>query len=433
MGAAADEEARPSLIVTRTHIGFGSPGKQDKAASHGAPLGPEEIVATKQNLGWPLEPMFHVPEEARQAFEPVRLRGADFEADWARLLDEYRAAHPELAAELDRRAAGELPDGWESDLPVFAPDDGPLATRKASGATLNAICGRLPELAGGSADLAGSNNTTLSDRPFFSADEHDAPNFHFGVREHGMGAILNGMALSGMFVPYGGTFLIFSDYMRPSIRLAALMGLRVVYVMTHDSIFLGEDGPTHQPISQLMALRAIPNLTVIRPADANETAQAWKVALENTAGPTVLALTRQKLPILQATAEANGVDRGGYVLSDCEGTPDLILIATGSEVALALAAQQRLAEDGTAVRVVSLPSWELFEAQDAAYREKVLPPSVTRRLSLEAGVTLGWDRYIGAAGEAFGVDRFGASAPAGDLAQAYGFTADNIVDLARRL
>ena len=300
---------------------------------------------------------------------------------------------------------------------------------------LNAICGALPELAGGSADLAGSNNTTLADKPFFAADEHDAPNFHFGVREHGMGAILNGMALSNMIVPYGGTFLIFSDYMRPSIRLAALMGLKVVYVFTHDSIFLGEDGPTHQPVSQLMSLRAIPHLTVIRPADANETAHAWRAALAHTQGPVALSLTRQKLPILQQTADIGflGVARGGYVLSDCEGTPDAILIATGSEVALALAAQERLAEEGTNVRVVSLPSWELFDDQPQAWRDKVLPPKVKRRLSIEAGVTLGWERYVGDAGDSFGVDRFGASAPAGDLADDYLFTVEEIVRRVRHL
>jgi len=430
---AADE--RPSLIAVRTHIGYGSPAKQDSAAAHGAPLGADEVAATKKALGWPLEPEFHVPDEARQAFAPASRRGAGLDAAWNEMLARYRQTHPELAAEFERRAIGAFPDGWEADLPVFAPADGPLATRKASGATLNAICDRLPELVGGSADLAGSNNTTLTNKAFFSADDHDAANFHFGVREHGMGAILNGMALSNMIVPYGGTFLIFSDYMRPSIRLAALMGLKVIYVFTHDSIFLGEDGPTHQPVSQLMSLRSIPHLTVIRPADANEAAQAWRAAIAHTPGPVALSLTRQKLPILQQAADAGfpGVARGGYVLSDCEGTPDVILIATGSEVALALGAQERLAAEGTAARVVSLPSWEIFDEQPQAWRDSVLPPKVRRRLSIEAGVTLGWERYVGDAGASFGIDRFGASAPLGDLADEYLFTVEEVVRRVRHL
>ncbi len=427
VAAAADE--RPSLIVVRTHIGFGSPNKQDSAAAHGAPLGADEVELTRQTLGWTAETTFHVPDAARAAFAPNAENGAAAEAEWNQLLERYSEANPELAAEFARRSAGELPDGWEASLPLFTPEEGPLATRQASGAALNAICNLLPELIGGSADLAGSNNTDLQGKPFFSADESDAPNLHFGVREHAMGSVLNGMALSGMLIPYGGTFLIFADYMRPAIRLAALMGLRTIYVFTHDSIFLGEDGPTHQPISHLLALRAIPNLTVVRPADANETAQAWRLAIENTSGPTAISLTRQKLPVLEATGEnaAEGVARGGYVISDCEGEPDALLLATGSEVALAIEAQGRLAEEGVAARVVSLPCREIFERQERAYRDEVLPPSVVKRLSIEAGVTLGWERWIGAEGASVGVDRFGASAPGSALAEAYGFTADAIV------
>ena len=434
MTAAADDE-RPSLILVRTHIGYGSPNKQDSASSHGAALGADEVALTKQALEWPEQPTFHVPDEARAAFAPAGQRGAELEAAWDELAVAYREAHPDAAAELDRRLAGELPAGWTDDLPVFTPSQGPLATRKASGATLNAICDRLPELTGGSADLTGSNNTFLDGKPIFDADESNAPNLHFGVREHAMGSALNGMALSGGLIPYAGTFLIFSDYMRPPIRLAALMGLRVIYVFTHDSIFLGEDGPTHQPVSQLASLRAIPNLTVIRPADANETAQAWRQAIQNQGGPTALSLTRQKLPILEQTVDlaTDGVARGGYVLSDCEGDPELVLIATGSEVALALEAQKVLSAEGTPVRVVSLPSWELFAAQEAAYRDSVLPPNVGARLSLEAASTFGWERYIGQEGASLGVDRFGASAPFQQLTEEYGFTVGEVVRRARDL
>ncbi len=429
--AAIAETERPTLVVVQTHIGYGSPHKQDSAAAHGAPLGESEVALTKANLGWPLEPTFHVPDGVRVPFADQGARGAEAHALWLERLDAYREAHPEAAAELDRRLAGRLPDGWRDDLPAFAADDGPLATRKASGAVLNAISGRVRELTGGSADLTGSNNTFLADEEVFSAEE-SGRNFYFGVREHGMGAALNGMALSGLLRPYGGTFLIFSDYMRPSVRLAALMGLPVIYVFTHDSIFLGEDGPTHQPVSQLPALRAIPNLTVIRPADANETAGAWAAALENRDGPTALALTRQKLPILDATREAGpeAVARGGYVLRD---GGDVILIATGSEVSLALEAADRLAAEGTEARVVSLPSWELFEQQDQAYRDQVLPPDQPLRLAIEAASPLGWERWVGDRGAVHGVDGYGASAPYQDLAREYGFTAERVVERVREL
>ena len=432
MEAAAAETDRPTLVRVRTHIGFGSPNKQDSSKSHGSPLGADEVRATKENLGWPLEPTFHVPEEAQRAFGVIGERGGAQHGEWQELLASYREAHPEAAAELDTRLAGKLPEGWTDHLPRFAPADGPMATRKASGVVLNAIAPHLPELVGGSADLAGSNNTTVKDAPFFSADEPAGRNFCFGVREHGMGAAMNGMALSGLLRPYGGTFLIFSDYFRPSIRLAAMMGQPALYVLTHDSIFLGEDGPTHQPISQLLSLRSIPGLTVLRPADANETAAAWKVALESS-GPSALVLTRQGLPVFEGTAEG-GLERGAYVLADAPNSdPSLLLLGSGSEVHLLMAAHAQLAEQGISSRVVSMPCWSLFEAQDAAYRESVLPAGVTARLAVEAGSPLGWDRYVGPSGAVHGLDGFGASAPYKDVAQHFGFTPEEVVRRAKAL
>lgn len=434
--SARQDGARPTLVVVRTHIGYGSPNKQDSAAAHGAPLGAEEVDLTKKALGWPLEPVFHVPEEAQEAFAVVPARGKRLTAEWRGLLERYRVEHPVEAAELERRLAGALPEDWDADLPTFSPSDGALATRKASGAVVNALAPRVPELLGGSADLTGSNNTYQSKSTDFSRDTPGGRNFYFGVREHAMAAAANGMALSGLLRPYCGTFLIFSDYMRPSIRLAALMRLPVIYVFTHDSIFLGEDGPTHQPISQLLSLRSIPGLTVLRPADANETAAAWRVALERREGPTALSLTRQKLPILEETVDgaAEGVVRGGYVLAEAEGgEPRVVLIATGSEVQLAMGARARLAEEGIGARVVSLPSWELFAEQDSAYRDRVLPPQVTARVTIEAGTRLGWERFAGTGGVIIGIDRFGASAPAGELAEPYGMTVDNVVEKARAL
>jgi transketolase len=434
--AALADDRRPSLIAVRTHIGHGSPAKQDTAAAHGSPLGADEVAATKKNLGWPEEPTFHIPEEAREALGEAAARGAGQARAWDALIDGYRADYPELAAELERRLVLGLPAGWQRTLPAFAPADGPIATRKASGKVIEAIAPGLPELVGGSADLTPSNNTYQKGAADFSAAEPGGKNFFFGVREHAMGSVLNGMALSGLLRPYGGTFLIFSDYMRPAIRLAALMELPVVYVFTHDSIFLGEDGPTHQPVSQLLSLRAIPGLTVIRPGDANETAAAWRVALERTDGPTALALSRQKLPILAETASraAEGVQRGGYVLTDPDAVaPRAILIATGSELALALEAHRRLAEEGLPTRVVSLPSWELFDGQGPAYRNRVLPAKIGKRLAIEAGNPLGWERYVGLQGSVLGVDRFGASAPAADLAEEYLVTVEEVVRRARKL
>jgi transketolase len=430
MTAAEKEEEHPSLIVVRTHIAYGSPNKQDTAAAHGAPLGADEVRATKEALDWPLEPDFHVPEEAREAFRETREQGARLEAEWDELFARYQEAQPELAAQFRQWLDGELPAGWEEKLLTFAPDDGPLATRKASGKVLNAVGGEVKQLVGGSADLTGSVNTYLDGYEVFSATEPGGRNLYFGVREHAMGAILNGMALTRMIRPYAGTFLIFSDYMRPSIRLAAMMELPVIYVFTHDSIFLGEDGPTHQPVSQLLSLRSIPGLAVIRPADANETAAAWRCAIDRNDGPTALALTRHKVPVLAATGEmaGEGVARGAYVLADPpDGEPQVILIASGSEVFLALEAQVRLEDNGVAARVVSMPSWELFDAQDRSYRETVLPPFVQKRLAIEAGTPLGWERYTGTDGATLGVEGFGASAPYKDLADHYGFTVDEVV------
>ena len=434
IGAAEAEDGRPSLIVVRTVIGFGSPGKAGSADAHGSPLGADEVKATKQNLGWPLEPTFRVPDGVRERFQAATAPAAAARRDWEAMLERYRAAHPDLAADLDRRLAGELPGGWDDGLPRFAESDGPLATRSASGKALNALAARLPELIGGSADLAPSNNTMIQGEADFEAATPAGRNLHFGVREHAMGAVMNGMALSGLLIPYGGTFLIFSDYMKPPIRLAALMELPAVYVFTHDSVFLGEDGPTHQPIAQLASLRAVPNLVVLRPADANETVAAWRIAVGRRNGPTALSLTRQKLPVLPGTAAkaAAGVERGAYVLADAPGDaqPDLLLLATGSEVWVMLEAHHKLAADGITSRVVSMPSWELFAAQPEAYQREVLPPVVTRRLALEAGASLGWHRWVGPEGKVHALDHFGTSAPWKDVAQAFGFTGDRVVEMA---
>lgn len=430
-GCKAETE-RPTLVVTRTHIGYGSPNKQDSHEAHGSPLGKDEVVACRNNLGW-THPEFHVPELAREAFSQVPVAGAAEENEWKELFERYRRQHGELAAQFEAWQRQELPEGWHEKLPRFAKGDAAIATRAASGKVLAGIEGFLPQLLGGSADLAPSNNTFLKGRAVFSRSERGGRNFHFGVREHAMGAALNGMALSGFLRPYGGTFLIFLDYMRPAVRLAALMQVPSIFVFTHDSIFLGEDGPTHQPISQLMGLRTIPGLQMIRPADGNETAAAWRLALE-AKGPTAFALTRQNLPILPLDAEKvhEGVRRGAYVVADAEGA-ELILIATGSEVSLALEAHQKLAEEGIASRVVSMPCWSLFEEQDKTYRDQVLPPNRRKRLAIEAGATLGWQKWVGLDGDVVGIDTYGASAPAKDLAKHFGFTADNVAARAKAL
>jgi transketolase len=435
LAAARAEKGRPSLIKVRTHIAYGSPNKQDNAEAHGAPLGAEEVKLTKQNLGWPAEVKFHIPDEALTHFRQAIQQGERAEAEWQTRLRAYRQAFPELAAEWDRYVHGELPEAWTAKIPTFKPADGPMATRQASGKVLNAVAPVLPLLLGGSADLAPSNNTYLKGMGDFGRGNYGGRNFHFGVREHGMAAILNGMALGGL-LPYGGTFMVFSDYARPSIRLAAMMKAHSIFVFTHDSIFLGEDGPTHQPVEHLPALRAIPNLSVIRPADANETAVAWRVALERRDGPVALALTRQGVPVIDRNryASAEGLARGGYVLADTPGkTPELVLIASGSEVPVALEAYEKLTAEGIATRVVSLPCWDLFERQPQDYKDGVLPPSVSARLAIEAAVPLGWERYVGTKGAVIGMTRFGASAPYKVLAEKFGFTAANVIERAKEL
>jgi len=406
--AAREEAERPSLIVCHTHIGYGSPNKQDTAGVHGSPLGEEEVRLTKEALGWPPETRFFIPEEALVVFRQAVEQGQQAETQWRETFEHYKAAYPDDGVLLETLWADELPAGWADALPTFTLGDGPLATRKASGAVLNALAPALPTLIGGSADLAPSNSTLLKDCADFQRETPAGRNLHFGVREHAMGSILNGMALYGGVFPYGGTFMVFSDYMRPPVRLAAMMHLPVVYVWTHDSVWIGEDGPTHQPVEQLAALRAIPNLVVIRPADGNETVAAWRVALERRDGPTALALTRQKLPVLFETMRnsAKNVARGAYILAESSGVSSALIIASGSEVHLALEARELLAQKGIGVRVVSMPSWELFDAQPASYQESVLPPPVTARLAIEAGVTQGWHKYVGPAGDVMGLDRF---------------------------
>lgn len=424
--AAQEETARPSIIIARTNIGFGSPGKQDTAEVHGAPLGPEEVKVTKKKLNWPLEPEFFIPDESLSIFRKAIEAGKRNEDEWNSLFRKYEKEYPELAAELKGILDNSRPGNWESALPKFDSKDGSVATRSASGKVLNSIAPKTPFLIGGSADLAPSNNTHLKGYDTFQPGR-SGRNIHYGVREHAMGSIMNGFALSSL-VPYAGTFLVFSDYMKPAIRLAALMGLQAIYVFTHDSIGLGEDGPTHQPIEHLAALRAIPNLTVIRPADANETAEAWKAALNNKKGPTAIILTRQGLPVLdrEKYAPAQGLSKGAYVLADPQGAPDAIIIATGSEVAIALESYEELRKKGVNARVVSMPSWELFDSQDEAYKESVLPSAIKARVSIEAGAAFGWHKFVGTEGEAIGIDRFGASAPYKTLYEKFGFTAANL-------
>jgi transketolase len=424
--AAREETERPSLIACRTHIGYGSPNRQDTSKVHGSPLGKEETRLTKENLGWPLAPTFLVPDGVRRFLSASGEDGADEHASWKDMLARYTEQYPELAATFHRSLRDELPHNWDEILPAFEAGT-TLATRASSGQTLNAIAPHVPQLVGGSADLTGSNKTDLSGETHLTAEDFSGRYIYFGIREHGMGGILNGMALHGCVRPYGGTFLVFSDYMRPSIRLAALMGLPVIYVFTHDSIGLGEDGPTHQPVEHLMALRTIPNLTVIRPAEATETAAAWRAALENRHGPTALALTRHGVATFDPSrcAPASGLAKGAYLLND-PGDAQAILIGTGSEVQFALDAQELLAEEGVAARVVSMPSWELFEKQPADYRERIIPKAITARVAVEAGVTLGWERYVGSTGKAIGLDRFGASAPYQTLYQKLGVTAEAV-------
>lgn len=432
----AKADPRPSLILCRTHIGFGLPTKQDSSKAHGEPAGEEELEGAKRNLGWPLEPKFHVPSEVYEHFQQAITRGENLEKEWNAAMDEYEMAHPELAEELKRRLSGKLPDGWDKNLPLFEANPKGDATRAASGKVINALAPKLPELVGGSADLTGSNKTWIDSSKSFQADNPQGRNIYWGVREHSMAAAVNGMAAHGGIIPYCGTFLIFSDYMRPSIRLSALSRHPSIWVFTHDSIGLGEDGPTHQPIEQLSSLRAIPGLVVIRPCDSNEVTEAWKVAVARREGPTLLSLTRQKVPILDRTvyASASGLAKGAYVLADLgEGRPEVILIATGSEVALITEAGKILAEEGISVRLVSFPSCELFERQSKEYQESVLPSDVAARVLVEAGVSHGWERWVGPKGAMVTIDTFGASAPSEVLFEKYGFTVENIANKARKL
>jgi transketolase len=432
---AIAEEERPSLIRVRSHIGYGSPHRQDSAEAHGKALGVEEVKLTKKFYGWPLEPEFYVPDAALKSFRQCVERGASLEADWNRSFEAYAKANPRQAAEFNSMLKGELPEDWDKDLPVFTPKDN-LATRESASRAEQVIAQRVWNLFGGAADLNESTFTDVKDGGDFERNKYGGRNLHFGIREHGMCSILNGIALHGGFIPYGSSFMVFTDYCRPSIRLAAIMGLHVIFIFTHDSIGLGEDGPTHQPIEHLTALRAIPDLTLIRPGDANEAVEAWRVAMTHKRGPVMFALSRQKLPTLDrsAMAPAAGLAKGAYVLTETAGkTADIILIATGSELQLAVGAKSDLEKRGYAIRVVSMPSFELFEEQDAAYRDSVLPPSIKRRLAIEAGSPLSWYRWVGLEGGVVGMTTFGASGPYQDVLKHFGFTVENVVQHALKL
>lgn len=451
IAAAQKETHGPSLIAVRTHIGYGSPKKQDSFEAHGSPLGKEEVLATKKNLGWPVEPSFHVPPEAMAQFRKALDRGKQLEDEWKAKLESSGKAYPELSIKWKQRMDAKLPAGWDRDIPSFPPDPQGMATRSAGSTVMNAIAPHLPWLIGGSADLNPSTNTALKGLGNFQCPSlaettiqgsesgpwnYAGANVHFGVREHGMGSIINGMALHGGILPFGSTFLVFSDYMRPAIRMAALMKLHLVYVFTHDSIALGEDGPTHQPVEHLSSLRAIPGLTVIRPADANEAAEAWRTAILHKEGPVALIMTRQALPVIDRArfAAAEELRRGAYILADSSpDKPEVILVGTGSEVHLALTAYAKLRAEGIRARVVSMPSWELFAKQPVEYRTQILPPDIPARISIEAGTTHGWHKYVGSSGAAIGIDHFGASAPGKVLLEIFGFTSENIVKKVKEL
>ena len=431
---AKAETGRPSIIKLRTHIGYGSPNKVDSASAHGSPLGEDEVKLVKKFFGFDPDQYFVVPENVISFYRAAGKAGIEKEKLWNNLFNQYREKYPVEANEFVSTTNGKIPSGWKEKIPVFSGSE-KMATRKASGKVLNAIADQIPFLMGGSADLSPSTDTILNKYESFSAENRDGRNFHFGIREHSMGAILNGMALTKGFIPYGATFLIFSDYMRPPMRLAAISKIKPIYVFTHDSIGLGEDGTTHQPIEQLAGLRSVPNMTVIRPADANETAQAWRVALEHSGGPVALVLTRQGLPIIdqEKYAKATGLEKGAYILSESEKDPEIILIATGSEVSLILKAQEKLKEKSIQARVVSMPSWELFEKQDASYKEMVFPKKIRKRLSVEAASTFGWLKYTTEDGRSLGINRFGESAPAEEIFKEFGFTVENIVSLVEYL
>jgi len=432
---AQSSSDKPILILTRTHIGFGSPNKQDKSSSHGAPLGEEEVRLTKRNLGMPEDKTFFVADEVYSHFKGVAECGQEAEDLWNKKLEEYREKYPNDYDLFDSVMSGKLDDEWINNLPKFEDYTENIATRVASGKVLNAAAIDIPNLIGGSADLNESNMTHIKSSASFSAKDRTGKNIHFGIREHAMGSVLNGMAMYGGIIPFGATFLIFADYLRPTLRIAALSKVKTILVFTHDSIGLGEDGPTHQPIEQIASLRAIPKVVVIRPADANETVEAWKFAIQHKDSPVALILTRQKLPVLDQNkfGSANGLRQGAYILKDSDSTPDLILIATGSEVHLALKSAEKLEAENIKVRVVSFPSWELFENQSEEYKQKVFPKNVKARVSIEAGVAMGWKKYVGDSGETISIEKFGASAPANILFEQYGFTVENVVETSKRV
>ena len=432
---AAKADPRPSLIIVDTVIGDGLPDVQGTEAAHGSPPGWDEIAKAKEAVGWPVEPHFYIPEDVKEHFLTKLDEGESLNMWWGRKFEDYQKAYPELAAELKRRISGDLPEGWEKGLPVFPADEKGIASRAASGKVINGLAATLPELMGGAADLAPSNKTWINGEPAFSPETPEGRNMHFGVREHAMGAIVNAMSVHGGILPYGGTFLVFSDYVRPAVRLSALSDYKSIWVFTHDSIGVGEDGPTHEPIEHVNSLRIIPKLVTLRPGDANETAQAWKFAIEHD-GPTALILSRQNLPTVDRTifADAENLAKGAYVLADMgEGKPELILMASGSEVGLIMTAAARMAAEGVNVRVVSFPSWELFAAQSKEYQDQVLPPSIKKRLSVEAGSTFGWCRWVGDAGYSIGIDRFGESAPGDLVMEKFGFTVENVIEQAMKL
>ncbi len=432
---AKKEKHRPSLIKVRTHIAFGSPNKVDTALAHGSPLGEDELKLVKENFGFDPGKSFSVADDVLTFYREKGRAGIQKEKEWDALYQKYKTQYPAEAGEYEIFSSGNLPGGWDNDLPVFNPGEKGIATRKASGKMLNAIAAKLPMLIGGSADLAPSTDTNLDGFQSFSSDNHGGRNFHFGIREHAMGAILNGMALTKGIIPYGATFLIFSDYMRPPVRLAAIMKIKPIFIYTHDSIGLGEDGTTHQPVEQLIGLRSVPNTMVIRPADANETVQAWRVALQHAGGPVAIILTRQEIPVIDQNkyTKASALEKGAYILSDCEGEPQLILMGTGSEVHLLLEAQEKLMRESVRVRVVSFPCWELFDKQEEGYKQNIFPKHIRKRLAVEAGSPIGWSKYITDEGDIIGITQFGESAPGKEIMEAYGFSVNNVIAKAKAL
>ena len=432
---AAKVDPRPSIILSRSLIAYGSPNKQDSSSAHGAPLGEDEVRLTKEKLDWPLEPAFFVPDEVLTHTRTAVQRGENAEKEWQTLFDGYKKEYPDLASEILDAFTGKLPNGWDKDMPKFSSEAGPMPARVASGKVLNHLAGKIPMMIGGAADVGPSIKTMIDNAGDFTADNRSGRNLHFGVREHAMGAIFNGLSLYGGLIPYGGTFFIFSDYMRPSMRLAALMGLPVIYVFSHDSVMVGADGPTHQPIEHIASYRAVPNMTVLRPCDANEVTAAWRVALKNQTGPTMLLLTRQAIPILEETQKDcyENVSKGAYVISPAEKKPDMLLMGTGSEVHLLLKAQKILLEERIHTSVISFPSMEIFEKQTQEYKNQVLPQDILPRLAVEAGSSMGWWKYVGSAGDVFGIDRFGIPGSAEDAIEFFGFTGEGVAERVRKL